>query len=154
MAIVLAPTSNANAAQTKTYRFGVWRVEMKHDAFTGQNSCRMLANDMQYSDHIVSFKFGRSTQTDAAILRINGGDVVKAEAYQSDVRSSLLFYDPGPLDNPGGGQVQLPEKLLDDATYVDIRPNPKTRVKHFKLDGFASALAFVQERDCPVTSEN
>lgn len=144
----------AVAAQTKSYRFGVWRLQMTHDTFTGDNTCRMKSYQMRYADHVLSFRFDGHIDADAAVFRINGGPIDEAAKYEGAVKSAQLFYDPRPLDHLGDPRVLLPESLFDNAVYIDIRPNPKALVHHFRLDGLRSALAFMREHDCSAPSED
>ena len=152
--MLMAGASNALAAKTHTYHFGVWRIQMRYDAFTGTTSCTMKSGNLNYANHVITFEFGGATVTDAAIFRVNNGPVQSAGAFQDEVKSTELFYNPGPLENPGDGKVRLPEKLFTEAAFVDIRPTEQGRVKHFRLDGFPAALAFMQQRGCPANSQD
>lgn len=154
MALVLAGPAGAGGIHTKTYRFGAWHVKLTQDNFAGSATCRLKGNNVLLAGGVLNFKFDPGTDTQAALFRIDSGKTQSAADYIRDMKSDMIYYTPGPLEDPGVGRVRLPLKLFTGAAAVDIRPNTHRRIKHFRIDGLDRAVAFMAEQNClpPVAS--
>ena len=132
----------------KTYRFGVWTIHASYDTFTGLNLCRLSAKQIKIEDDVAIFSLGRKMGLEDAVIRIDNGPVLYPSVYRAQITSSTLYNRLGPLDDREDKNVKIPASLLVDANMVDIRPDLKSRVYHYKLDGLSSARAFMNSHSC------
>ena len=148
MALGIAINQVPGVAVAKTYHFGAWKVQVRHDRFTGVNRCKLYGNQMTYAHGVVYFQFQRNVDTADAWYRSDGGEAAPVANYRRQVAVLTPFPEPAPLENPSNSQAPIPGEVVKTMGFVDIRPNERARVKHFRVDGLNPALAFVAERAC------
>ncbi|MBW8880015.1 MAG: hypothetical protein JF615_00945 [Asticcacaulis sp.] len=148
LGLLMALTWLPDMAAARTYRFGAWRVEVKHDRFADLYRCRVYGRAKRYSpDGIVSLEFQHNIDTDNAWYRVDGAAPVRLDTLRSRVENLSPFPDPGPLENPSNGEARFPLDVLHGARYVDVRATSPW-VKHFRVDGLSAALTYAGDRHC------
>lgn len=140
--------------ETYEERFGAWRVDYHQDAFTGSLACAVFAGRTPPHalvsldrDRLV-FHFPDRIETRDAWFRADDGPPQSAAAR---LLPKLYRYSRvANVDSGTGGLVFIPAAALDQARYVDVRPNAGERARRFDLTGLAPALAAARARSCQV----
>ena len=144
--------ASAAAARDRVDRYGIdgWIVTVRQDAFTGSIACYMHSADrrMTYLPGAVGFAFGRRRDTLRAWYRLDGGPALRwQDRYPALSASGAAIDGPG-LDDPTGGIVWLPEGDLAGVREVAIRPTVQSRVRVFRLRGFAELAGAARRLGC------
>ncbi len=128
---------------------GGWRLARTDDAFKGSVGCRLELEDVRYLQGVVTFSFGRRTDTANALFRVDGGPLRSVGEVGPEVAGLGASYLTRNTLNPSDGRVRLPYAALKGARRVDIRANDRRPHRSFALDGLAAALAEAHARGCP-----
>jgi len=130
-------------------RAGAWSWRIRTDRFTGEISCRLTANDVSYDRRALTFRLGDGVDTNAAMIRIDGGPVRPAHAADMQLAALGVRLENDSLGNPSGGLVHIPEANLDvEAGRVDIRATAHSRIRRFRVDGFRAAFDAATAAGC------
>ena len=128
---------------------GGWRLSRTQDSFSGIVACRLEAQQVRFGGGVVTFSFGRRTDTANALFRVDGGPVrsigqvgPEAAGLGAAIRSS------NNTANPSDGRVVIPWSQLKSAARVDVRPNARSYHRTFMLDGLRTALDAARARGC------
>ncbi len=139
--------------QASHQEVGGWRLDVKHDQFSGRTTCRLKRGPVTYERQVVTFRFASWVDTANAEFRIDNGALqsVGSVAVEAAGLGARLRSDNS--TNPSGGLVAIPSRLVANAGSVSIRPNPKRGHKDFVVKGLTGALAVAQQKGCDVASQ-
>ena len=121
-------------------RIGQWTLEIDHDPFTAQTSCRLHARSMTYGPAAMTFQFSPDQNTFDAIYRIDDGPPTPWRINAMTLASRGVVLQTDDLTNPSGGKVFAPTSALADAHSITIRPSPYARARTFNLADLPAAL--------------
>lgn len=135
--------------KSETTLAGGWRLQQTRDTFTGITACRLDSRQVRYGGGVVTFSFGRRTDTANALFRVDGGPLrsagevgPEAAALGAALRSDRNTW------NPTDGRVVIPWSQLKAAARVDIRPNARTYHRAFDLGALRTAVEAARAQGC------
>lgn len=134
-------------AQDSTLPSG-WRLSQTRDVFTGAGACALESRNVRYGGGVVTFSFGRRTDTANALFRVDDGPIRSAGEVGPEVAGLGGSFLTRNTDNPSDGRVRLPWSKLKSAGRVDIRPNSRSVHRAFPLDGLNAALGEARGAGC------
>ena len=126
-----------------------WRLEVKHDPFTGAISCSLRAPRMSFDHGALTFQFSRSTDTFDAIYRIDAGQPFSWRISAMSLAAHGVQIQNDDPANPSGGRVIIPYNALIGGQTVWIRPGPKAAAWPFKIEGLTAELMAAKSQGCP-----
>ncbi|HEX4182665.1 MAG TPA: hypothetical protein VHY34_05360 [Caulobacteraceae bacterium] len=147
--LLLFPWSSPHGGErTDNRHIGEWRLRTNTDAFSGQLTCRLSANHIEYGRGVLTFHLDRRVDTTNAVYRVDDGVpvTVRSEIMDMARRGFAVYQDD--LANPSGGLVRIPEGRLLKARAVAIEAAPKGPIAVFKVAGFAAALDAASKAGC------
>lgn len=142
------PEAARAAATTRAQLPGGWRLSRTKDDFTETVGCKLERRDVRLFSGVVTFSFGRNTDTANAIYRLDGGPVRTAGELGPEVAGHGVSYMTGNTWNPSDGRVRVPWTTLTGARSIDIRANPKRHPRAFALDSLDAAVAAARDGGC------
>ena len=144
----LPPPRPREAFASRARLPGGWRLTRTDDRFTQTVGCRLERGDVRLVSGVVTFSFGRNTDTANAIYRLDGGLVRAAGELGPEVAGHGVSYLSGNTWNPSDGRVRVPWTTVAGARSIDIRANPKRRPRAFVLDSLDAAVAAARQDGC------
>ncbi len=132
---------------------GGWRLDVKHDQFSGRTTCRLSRGPVSYERQVVTFRFASWVDTANAEFRVDNGAVQSVGSVVVEAAGLGARLRGNSATNPSGGLVAIPSRLVANAASVSIRPNPKRSHKDFAVKGLAGALGVAQQKGCDLSPQ-
>lgn len=142
-------TSKRQPRQNTEARIGRWKLTVRHDVFAGGVSCGLVNGRLGYERGALIVRLPRSTDTSAALYRIDGGSAMAAANDYSSLAVLGFAVWQDNLRNPSGGLVRIPASKIATARELTLEAAPSSRVWNFPLDGLPAALAAWKDAGCP-----
>jgi len=131
-----------------TRHVGGWTLRIDKDAFTGQASCWIGKQDIEFQRDSLVFHLGHETDTSDAYFRVDDGAVRSVRETTLEDERRGVYRNGGPLENPSGGLVALPAPDLAGARRVYIRATPRHMPRVFDVSRLADVLAAGDRAGC------
>ena len=127
---------------------GGYRLALVRDDFRKTVTCRLDAADVRYAGGVVTFSFGRRTDTANALFRIDDGPLRAAGELGPEAAGLGAPFYSSNISNPSDGRVRLPYRVLQGARAIAIRANDHRAHRTFPLVPLQAALAEARARGC------
>lgn len=143
--------SHPGPLDRKVYAEGGWTVEIRHDTFSDQTSCRLSGSRMIYQAGAIGFDTRRHRGLTNTFFKVDGGGARRWQELYPDLLNAGVRMETGGIDDPTGGVVWLPVGLVQTAHEVAIESQTPLRptVSRFRLSGFAGMWAAALRLGCP-----
>jgi hypothetical protein len=138
--------------EQRTHHVDGWTLRIDRDTFTGQASCWIGKQDIEFQRDALVFHLGREADTSDAQFRVDDGAVRSVrEATLEDERRGI-YRGGGPLENPSAGEVALPTPYFDGARRVYIRATSDHLPRIFNVSHLADVLSAADKAGCVNTA--
>ncbi len=154
LAALLASGASAAAASPseQLYQQDGWRLAVRHDAFAGRTTCRLFSVDgrMTHQPGALGLRVGDGRDVLHAVYRLDGGALRRwSDRYPAFVAAQIPVDGPR-VDDGFGGVAWLPDAEVKGVRTVEVEAGGETRVRRFRLRGFAPMLDAARRLGCPV----
>ena len=134
--------------QTRHYGLQGWRIDVRRDAFDGRTRCVIHRDEVSSEHGAVAFHFHHWVDTANAEFRVDGLPAQSVGSVAVEVAGLGEPLRTANINNPSGGKVALPLRLVESAKVVSIRPNAHGKHRDFNLAGFGAAIAAARGQGC------
>lgn len=142
------PFLGAQDVQRQHQRIGAWTLTVTHERFAGAVKCRLTTNRVGYERQALVMRLPAQVNTASALYRIDDGDPRPAAGDAMELASLGFALTRDDLDNPSGGLVRVPARLLAEASRVGVQTRPGGPVFRFKVAGLQAALDAARAAGC------
>lgn len=146
----LSLASSSSRQDSERYRAGNWDLSIRKDRFSEKISCRLRSHDKKIVsfDNALAFRFGRQADVMRAVFRLDEGAIMRWRDVLPELAQLRVPLDGRDMEQPTGGAVWLPVRMLQGVSVVRIQARPNRKPRVFSLAGLEEIQARAQMFGC------